>query len=399
MKDGTKKKLCRLIYSIMVYLTISLKGEQQKKAMVIYFLEFIHKDDDLNHNKYKALSKNRISSKDSFVFKSRNILINELLLHKNRNAKDKSLNRITLIVDDSCDGKKYSKKSKKLHKNLDHSLKNKVFTHNLVVLAFTVGMGRYCRKYILDFRVWQKGGKKKHELFIEMITDLLFSLKKNGCNLNDLVITFDSGYSYDSVLEKLDKLSLLFVGKYHHRKNKIIEGKKQCLTDFLKTKFRASSFLKVADVYRKRISCKYYKKLKIEDSPWNFILCLFERKNKKRRPRVLLVSNMKKPYYCVIERYSQRYYIEHIFRDLKQLFGFNVFHKNDKMNKFTEHVCICIIRYDFIQDFKTENRMTKLTNGQAIRRIRKWLLEMSKMDRDIWFSSFVEKENEFHKFF
>ncbi len=107
---------------------------------------------------------------------------------------------------------------------------------------------------------------------------------------------------------------------------------------------------------------------------------------------------MNKPYFLVLERYSQRYYIEHIFRDLKQLYLFNNFHKSDLANGFEFHILLCVMRYDFIQQVKQENHWMKKTNGQVIRMIRKWLLSMSEIEREKWFSVWLKGEFKFSKF-
>ncbi len=239
-------------------MTILLCGEKQKRAIVAYFLEFILKKESPDYNRYKAESK-RIYEHNLVLEKNRKILIVELLKHKTRSDKQRSENRITGIGDDTCDGKKFSKKSRKVHRILDHSLKQKVKTHNIVFLAFTVGMGRNCRKYILDFRVWQKGVKTKHQLFLDMIRNIRSELLLHSCDTNDIVFTFDSGYSYEDVLNELDELKLLFVGKFHHRKEYHIDGKRIILTTWLRNRFRAKNFEKVSKKYMKRIRNQYYK--------------------------------------------------------------------------------------------------------------------------------------------
>lgn len=363
-----------------------------KKEMMLHYIEFLYKDERKKSNYYKAVNNDSFNIMNRTLSSSHSSLIKELKKHQNRSPKEKSLNRITVIVDDTCNGKRYSKKNKSSHKNLDNSLKKVVMTHNVVYLVYTVGTGKTCEKHLLDYRVWKKGKKKKSELFLEMLLDLKKTLQAEGLNLKDFVVVFDSGYSHESVLKELDK-DFLFVGKFHHRKKYTINGKKQVLSTFLKKRFRKETFTEVNKKYSKSIQEKYYKYISISELPYKFMLTLFKSKGHKKRNRRLLVTNLNRhAYFSIIGRYRQRYYIENVFRDLKQLYHYNHFHTNDQKNKLDTHICICIMRYELIQVLKRECFSMKMTNGQVVKQLRKWLMEMSLDEREKWFSFFVTGE-------
>ena len=127
--------------------------------------------------------------------------------------------------------------------------------------------------------------------------------------------------------------------------------------------------------------------------PYKFILTLFDSEGHKKRNRRFLVTNLdRQAYFSIIERYRQRYYIENIFRDLKQLYNYNNFYTNDQKNKLDTHICICIMRYELIQVLKRECFSMKMTNGQVVRELRRWFLEISLDEREKWFSSFLTGE-------
>jgi hypothetical protein len=351
-------------------MSINFWGIQQRISLIYHFLGFIFRKDKTDYNLYKALSHGFLGLKKRVLKTNRIEFLDAIVKHNKLSAKQKSQNRITLIVDDTCDGEKYSKKSNKLHKVRDNSIKKIVKTHTVVFLVFTIGIGKESVKYVIDFRLWSKGGKKKPELFLDMLLDLRELLISSGISLinghfQDIVLVFDSGYSYDSVLKKINDLGFYFVGKYHHKKNHIISGEEITVTTWLRSRFRAKDFKEVHNRYK--IKCKYYKDISLSDSNWRFILCLFQRKGHKKRPRRLIVSNLiDKAYYTIIERYQQRYYIESIFRDLKQLYEFKEFHRTDLGNNFDDYISLCVLRYDFIQKVKRENHLMKKSNNICI---------------------------------
>ena len=400
MKNKIKFKISLLICISFLLMSINFWGIKQRISLIYYFLGFIFRKDKTDYNLYKALSHGFVGLKKKVLKKNRIEFIDAIVKQKNMSAKQKSQNRITLIVDDTCDGEKYGKKSNKLHRSRDNSIKKTVKTHTAVFLVFTVGIGKESLKYTIDFRIWRKGGKKKPQLFLDMLADLRKQLIDAGIHtvngyFQNIVIVFDSGYSYDSVLKEIDSLGFYFVGKYHHHKKHNIYGKEQVVTTWLRSRFRAKNFNEVNNRYK--IKCKYYKDIPFWDSNWRFILCLFKCKGHKKRPRRLLVSNlMNKAYYTVIERYQQRYYIESVFKDLKQLYEFKEFHRTDLDTNFDDYVSLCIIRYDFVQKVKRENHLTKKSNGYVVRLLREELNAIDKNELDKWFSDIVKEGFTFH---
>lgn len=397
MKDRIKFKISLLIYYTMVELTSLIKGKKKRAAFLENFFSFLNIKNGINHNLYK-IRNNDLLFLNNALLKNQAILIEELQKQKLRSPKQKSINRLTAIGDDTSDGDKKSKQSKRKYKSYDNSTKQKVMGHTFVFLALTIGMGKNCKKLILDYRLWHKNAKTKHELFLDMMYKLKEKIEQNNCDFLDLVVTFDSGYSYDDVLNSLNTMGFKFVGKYHHRKKVTINGVQEVLTTWLRNRFWAKDFKTVSEKYKESIRCKYYKEVTIEDYEWSFYLCLFERKGHKRRPRRLLVTNLKKAYFTVLERYSQRFYIEQIFKELKQYFRFKKLNKSDTNKNLEVHILTCIARYDFIQKVKWENRLSKRTTGEVINMIRKWVLLMPEKQREKWFSYCLTGDFEFYKF-
>jgi hypothetical protein len=394
MKNKIVFKTYFIICLSFLLMSITFWGIKQRISLIYYFLKFIISKDKTDYNLYKALSHGFIGLKEKVIEQNRREFISSLIKQKSMSAKQRSQNRITLIVDDSCDGLKYSKRSNKLHKSRDNSIKKTVRTHTVVFLVFTIGIGKDSMKYTIDFRLWRKGGKKKAELFIDMVTDLKEMLLSHGIDLTDgyfenLVIVFDSGYSYEYVLEKLDSLGFYFVGKYHHKKKHLIFGKEEIVTKWLRNRFRVKDFNCVNSRYK--ITCGYYRDIEVSDSRWRFLLCLFKRKGHKKRCRRFLVSNLsKKAYFTIIERYQQRYYIESIFRDLKQLYDFKEFHRNDLGSNFDDYLSLCLLRYDLIQKVKRENHLHKKSNGYVVKLVRIELNQIDSYELKNWFSSIVK---------
>lgn len=131
-----------------------------------------------------------------------------------------------LIIDDTILAKPFGKNFVKASWVYSSCEDKAVFGYNVVLLAWTNGV----ITIPLAWRFWQKGGKSKTTLAIELL-----EVAKRKWRFKPDYVMFDSWYASKDILRKLQKWKWLFICQI--KKNRVFDGKaiEQILTQDNKT--------------------------------------------------------------------------------------------------------------------------------------------------------------------
>ena len=368
------------IYSLFLKLSIDLTKFNHLFAFYFYLISEAVEYENNPSDLFAVLSNDALTMISELNEQGFNKLSYQLKQNKRGRYSYRSKHRITLQCDTTTDGRKYSsKKTKKVYKNWDNCLGKIIKTHTLVVLSCQIGFKRNAQRYILDFRVWdKKSGKTYSDYMLEMITALKERLEEAGCDLSLLVLTFDSSFSWLANLEKLQLQSIPFVGKFHHREQLKVNGKKVLITNWLSGRFCSQDFNEINGRYLPYVShWEYYQWFFLDDYPELKLLLLLGKPNRKhKRSRLLLVTNLiGNPYYKALERWLCRWAIETIFQEENQSLAWSDYRRHSSGKMFTNYIACCCIKYNVLMDYRKNHRLIKFGIKRILRKIRLELAE------------------------
>jgi hypothetical protein len=235
-----------------------------------------------------------------------------------------------LLIDDTLLPKSASKHSNFVKKLYSGKYKARIQGLSIVMVIWTDGYWRIP----LGLKIWEKGGKTKPELALELLSEI-----RNKMKLKPEFVLFDSAYAKGNLLKRLGDYGWYFVCGAAN--NRYFKG------DALK-KYRNKT-----NWYSKGLLWNNQKVLAIRSKGKFFISNRLSLKPKE-----------------LLEVYSYRVKIEEFFKIFKQECGIAC--QVQSIEPYTKHLYLCIVNFLQLEDLK--DRYYKLNKPKTIYAIRKSIL-------------------------
>jgi hypothetical protein len=215
-----------------------------------------------------------------------------------------------LIIDDTLLPKSVSKNSKFVKKLYSGKHKTPIQGLSIVVVIWTDGIWRVP----LGLKIWEKGGKTKPDLALELLSEV-----RNKMKLKPEYVLFDSAYAKNNLLKRISDYGWYFICGFAC--NRKFKGKQ---------------------IKNYKSLCNWYSKGKISN---NMKVLAVRHKSK------FFISNKLslKPNQ-LISIYSNRVIIEEFFKILKQECGVSCQVTNIKA--YTKHLYLCLINFIQLEDIR-----------------------------------------------
>jgi len=293
--------------------------------------------------------------------------INKIRLKTLERNKDLKISSKGYFIIDDTLTEEFGEEMEWVGKYFDHTDGKYKNWRTILALAYAEWDNIYpidVRIYYKIEEVWKLDFKTKNELAIEMIFEHLPKNKENYP-----ICLFDSWFSWKDFLETLDKKGLMFITKPKSSRNVFIKGEKKKLPDLFEQ----------ADIAKWEI--EWWRK------ELTFVKWEVRPNSQDNKENYYLMTNADLDRSDVIDNYDNRWPVEPMFKDMKQLFGWKDISFRSSLSTL-RMLYLSFVAYVIALKEKLKNKKLK-TIGEVCDFFRRsFLVKLIKKAYTLWKKSF-----------
>lgn len=273
-----------------------------------------------------------------------------------KSQSTQSRNHVALIPDKTCDGPRHSKFDSTVCSQFSGSY-GVITTHGLFILIAAIGVENP-KILFLGASLYDKSSSEPEwKEGLNLLDPVITRLNEADIPKHLLTVVADHAYMNKNAKQSLSERGVYFVGKEGGNRNEWIEG----IWDSLASHGQAewAFYEEMKECYKQKTGIDKYVQLKSQSTPYKYFQGIFIKGNGQKR--FIVTNRIEMTGQWAFLRYTQRWWVEVTFKQLKQLCGWRDYHpKNDsKAKKFQTHSSIVFLYFMLLHKMKHQMRGMK----------------------------------------